>query len=155
MPAPESARLATRSLAGLAWLHAVLAASLFLPAGTVRWWRAWGYLGVFLAATLAVTLHFLRRDPDLIRRRLAAGPVAERRPVQKLVQALASVCFLGLFVVSGLDRRHGWSSVPSAVSLAADALVAAGATRVREEPNGEDLGHIVMLDPEGNEFCVA
>jgi hypothetical protein len=34
-------------------------------------------------------------------------------------------------------------------------LVAAGATRVREELNGEDLGHIVMLDPEGNEFCVA
>jgi hypothetical protein len=37
----------------------------------------------------------------------------------------------------------------------ADELVAAGATRVREESNGEDLGHIVMLDPEGNEFCVA
>jgi hypothetical protein len=37
----------------------------------------------------------------------------------------------------------------------ADELVAAGATRIREERNGEDLGHIVMLDPEGNEFCVA
>ena len=37
----------------------------------------------------------------------------------------------------------------------ADELVAAGATRVREELNGEYLGHIVMLDPEGNEFCVA
>jgi hypothetical protein len=37
----------------------------------------------------------------------------------------------------------------------ADELVAAGATRVREELNGKDLGHIVMLDPEGNEFCVA
>jgi hypothetical protein len=34
-------------------------------------------------------------------------------------------------------------------------LGAAGATTVREEPDGEDLGHIVMLDPEGNEFCVA
>jgi hypothetical protein len=37
----------------------------------------------------------------------------------------------------------------------ADELVAAGATRVREEWNGEDLSHIVMLDIEGNEFCVA
>ena len=35
------------------------------------------------------------------------------------------------------------------------ALVAAGATVVREEMYGRDLGHIVMLDPEGNEFCVA
>jgi hypothetical protein len=34
-------------------------------------------------------------------------------------------------------------------------LVAAGATLVREESDGVHLGHIVMLDPEGNEFCVA
>jgi hypothetical protein len=34
-------------------------------------------------------------------------------------------------------------------------LVDAGATVVREEWYGEDLGHVVMLDPEGNEFCVA
>jgi hypothetical protein len=34
-------------------------------------------------------------------------------------------------------------------------LVAAGATIVREETYGEHLGHVVMLDPEGNEFCVA
>ena len=33
-------------------------------------------------------------------------------------------------------------------------LVDAGATRVREENYGEYFGHIVMLDPEGNEFCV-
>ena len=31
----------------------------------------------------------------------------------------------------------------------------AGATKVREESYGEHLGHVVMLDPEGNEFCVA
>jgi hypothetical protein len=34
-------------------------------------------------------------------------------------------------------------------------LVASGATVVREEHYGETLGHVVMLDPEGNEFCVA
>jgi hypothetical protein len=34
-------------------------------------------------------------------------------------------------------------------------LVAAGATKVREEFYGRVLGHVVMLDPEGNEFCVA
>ena len=33
-------------------------------------------------------------------------------------------------------------------------LVAAGATVVRDEMYGHDLGHTVMLDPEGNEFCV-
>ena len=34
-------------------------------------------------------------------------------------------------------------------------LVEAGATVVREEQYGDVLGHVVMLDPEGNEFCVA
>lgn len=34
-------------------------------------------------------------------------------------------------------------------------LVAAGATTVGEEFYGEQFGHIVLLDPEGNEFCVA
>ena len=34
-------------------------------------------------------------------------------------------------------------------------LVAAGAVVVREETYGDRLGHVVMLDPEGNEFCVA
>ena len=34
-------------------------------------------------------------------------------------------------------------------------LVAAGATAVREERYDGHLGHVVMVDPEGNEFCVA
>jgi hypothetical protein len=34
-------------------------------------------------------------------------------------------------------------------------LVAAGAEQVREESYGEQLDHVVMRDPEGNEFCVA
>ena len=34
-------------------------------------------------------------------------------------------------------------------------LAAWGATLVREESYGDQLGHVVLLDPEGNEFCVA
>jgi Glyoxalase-like domain len=34
-------------------------------------------------------------------------------------------------------------------------LLAAGATTFGEEFYGEHLGHVIMLDPEGNEFCVA
>jgi hypothetical protein len=40
------------------------------------------------------------------------------------------------------------------IRLKAAELLVAGATSVREEFYGEHLGHIVMLDPEGNEFCV-
>jgi hypothetical protein len=34
-------------------------------------------------------------------------------------------------------------------------LLDAGAAKVREERYGDEFGHVVMLDPEGNEFCVA
>jgi hypothetical protein len=34
-------------------------------------------------------------------------------------------------------------------------LTGLGAAVVREEDYGDVLGHVVMLDPEGNEFCVA
>jgi hypothetical protein len=33
-------------------------------------------------------------------------------------------------------------------------LIELGAVQVREDFYGEELGHIVMLDPENNEFCV-
>jgi hypothetical protein len=34
-------------------------------------------------------------------------------------------------------------------------LVVAGAAIMREESDGDHVDHVVMLDPEGNEFCVA
>jgi predicted enzyme related to lactoylglutathione lyase len=44
---------------------------------------------------------------------------------------------------------------PDRIRDKAAELVAAGATQVREEFYGDRLGHVVMADPEGNEFCVA
>jgi hypothetical protein len=41
------------------------------------------------------------------------------------------------------------------IRATATRLVTAGGTLVREARDGDHLDHIVMLDPEGNEFCVA
>jgi Glyoxalase-like domain len=49
----------------------------------------------------------------------------------------------------GPELREEW--IRAKVAELADA----GATAVREESYGDELGHVVMLDPEGNEFCVA
>jgi hypothetical protein len=46
-------------------------------------------------------------------------------------------------------QREQWVRAKSAE------LVGAGATVVREDAYDGQFGHIVMLDPEGNEFCVA
>jgi len=115
-----------KSLAGIAWLMSAMAVAIFLPAGTVVYWQGYLYWFVFLGAAVLITAYFLRHDPDLIRRRLAAGPSAEQRGTQKIVQTFASVLFLALFVVSGLDQRFGWSSVPAVAVVLADALVAVG-----------------------------
>ena len=50
-----------------------------------------------------------------------------------------------------------WDMVERAALIRAKVavLASAGATVVREESYGEHLGHVVMLDPEDNEFCVA
>src|SRR3954468_4532967 len=43
----------------------------------------------------------------------------------------------------------------AALEAESERLVALGATRVqRHEPGGVSAGHIVMQDPEGNEFCL-
>ncbi|MFK4088540.1 VOC family protein [Kribbella sp. NPDC020789] len=54
--------------------------------------------------------------------------------------------------VAGPGERSAESAVRMRSKAAA--LVELGATQVHEEFYGDQLGHIVMLDPEGNEFCV-
>jgi len=119
-------RLILEAFAGLGFLLAVLATALFLAAGTFDYWQAWVFLGVFALAVTAITLDLVRRDRALLARRVKAGPLAEPTLPQKLLQAAASLAFIALFVVSGLEQRGAWSRVPSALVLAGDALVGVG-----------------------------
>jgi protein-S-isoprenylcysteine O-methyltransferase Ste14 len=119
-------RLLLRALLGLVFLVAVLGAAIFAAAGTVRYGEAWALLAIFGGASLAVTLDLARRDPALLARRTQAGPVAETKGSQKVIQAMASLLFLALVVVPGLDRRFGWSRAPLPAVVGGDLLVALG-----------------------------
>ena len=59
---------------------------------------------------------------------MKAGPSAETRPVQKLIIAFAFLSMAAMIVVSALDFRFGWSTVPAAVSVIGLALVGVGLT---------------------------
>lgn len=53
-----------------------------------------------------------------------------------------------------------WTERAGLIRAKVAELLDLGATQVREEEYADDeghtiLGHVVMLDPEGNEFCVA
>jgi protein-S-isoprenylcysteine O-methyltransferase Ste14 len=99
---------------------------LFATAGTLDYWQAWVYLGVYFAASVAITLYLVRNDPELLARRMRGGPFAEKEPAQRVIMLLTSVGFIGLILFPALDRRFGWSHLPSAVALAGDALMVLG-----------------------------
>lgn len=122
----DARTLRSRAFSGLMWLGLVMALLLFVSAGTLRYARGWLFLCVFLGASLAITLSLLRRDHALLERRLAAGPGAESRPIQKVLQGLASLGFLGALVLPALDVRWHGPGLPWSVSLLGEALVALG-----------------------------
>jgi protein-S-isoprenylcysteine O-methyltransferase Ste14 len=101
-----------------------LAVLLFAPGGTLAYWQAWLYGFVFIAGTAALSVYFLRHDPELVRRRMNVGPRAETEPAQKIIMVLVFSGFLLLMIVPGLDNRWHWSDVPTWLVLAANGLVA-------------------------------
>src|SRR3954466_9335392 len=119
--------LTKRALLGLAKFQLFLALVIFLPAWSPRYWQGWLYWLIFGLACLVLSLYFARHDPALVARRMQAGPKAEKEPRQKLILTCASVTLVAVYVVSGLDYRFRWSSVPSWLVLIADLLVILGA----------------------------
>jgi len=115
-----------RAWLALAVLTVVMALLLFVPAGTVRYWQAWVYLGVFAGASALTTLYLIRRDRALLERRMSGGPMAEKEPAQKFIMLCLSIGFIALLVVPAVDRRFGWSTVPLVGVMAGDLLVALG-----------------------------
>lgn len=53
-------------------------------------------------------------------------PRAEKEAIQKLIQLLASLAFIGTLVLPSLDLRYHWSHVSSVFVVAGDAVVAFG-----------------------------
>jgi protein-S-isoprenylcysteine O-methyltransferase Ste14 len=115
--------LTVRASGGMVFLLGVMTLLTFLPAGTLDFWQGRLFLAVFGASVIAISAYLLVRDPGLVERRMHAGPVAESRSTQKIIQAVTGLCFVGMLIVGGLDRRFGWSQVPAAVVVLANAIV--------------------------------
>jgi len=105
---------------------AVFLLMVFWPAGTFSYWRGWAFIAVFAAATLIPSVYLAATNPAALKRRMQAGPAAETRPLQKIIITFAFVSMGAMIMLSALDFRFGWSSVPAAVSVAGDVLVAVG-----------------------------
>ena len=105
----------TKSLAGFV----LMAALLFLPAGTLSYGGAWRLLFLLFAPMTVLGALMLVRKPELLAKRLDAK---EKRGEQKAVVGVSALMFVLGFVLAGLDFRFGWTAVPAAVSDAASAV---------------------------------
>jgi protein-S-isoprenylcysteine O-methyltransferase Ste14 len=115
-----------KALSGILRTFLVLLAAIFIAAGTLRYWQGWTCLAAFFVPACGISVYVAKRDPALLERRLKAGPKAEKEKGQKVVQVIASICFFTSFVISPLDHRFGWSSVPAFVSIAGDLMMLIG-----------------------------
>ena len=115
-----------KAFGGLFFLLLVLAVSLFLPAWTLQYWQAWVFLAVFSLSVFGITLYLMKKDPKLLERRVNAGPTAEKEKTQQVIQSLAGVAFIAIFVLSSLDHRFEWSTVSLYLVVTGDILVALG-----------------------------
>ena len=115
--------LKAKALVGFLKLFVVMGLLLFLPAWSLNFREAWVFLIVFFVPVLLITLYFLKKDPDLIERRLKAGPFAEKRTSQKIIQLLASLFWVLCVLIPGFDHRFHWSQVPPFLVIAADVVI--------------------------------
>jgi protein-S-isoprenylcysteine O-methyltransferase Ste14 len=118
--------LAGKTILGFGELLVMLGLFLFAPAWTFDFWQAWVYLSVFIISSALITVYLWKNDPKLLERRVKAGPSAEKEKSQKLIQAAASLSFIGLMIVPSLDRRFAWSEVPVSMVILGNVFVALG-----------------------------
>ena len=119
-------KIALQAIASGLFGLAVFGLLVFWPAGTFDYWQGWAFIAVFAASTMIPSLYLAAKNPAALERRMQAGPAAETRPLQKLIISFAFVSLGATIVLSALDFRFGWSSVPAAISVIGDVLVALG-----------------------------
>ena len=119
-----------KAFVALVILFLVMASLLFAAAGTIHYWQGWTFLAVYFAASIAITLYLIERDPALLERRMRGGPFAEKEPAQKVIMSITSLGFIALIVLPGIDHRLGWSDPPPAAAVAGNVLVLFGWTGI-------------------------
>ncbi len=102
------------------FLLLVMGIALFVPYKSLDYELAWLYLIMFFVCVTGITAYLFLFDKHLLKSRLAAGPVAEQRMIQKIIQSVAGLSFLAIYVLSALDHKNKVSNVPLGFSYASE-----------------------------------
>ena len=101
----------------------ILGIIFFVPAGSFRFWEAWVYSAVIIIPMIFVVRYFLKRNPDILERRLQ---FKEKEPQQKKIVRIGNILFFIAMILPGLDYRFGLSDIPAVMVFSSDAMVLAG-----------------------------
>ena len=85
---------------------------LFVPAGTINYWNGWLFMGILFIPMFVAGIIMMIKSPDLLRKRLNAK---EKENEQKQVVAYSGLMFLAGFIISGLNYRYSWITIPNFV----------------------------------------
>jgi protein-S-isoprenylcysteine O-methyltransferase Ste14 len=127
-PLPARALSGARVVAGVVGYVGLFAVLLLVPAGTLRWWRAWVLLGVLLVMRVVVTVGMLRVHPGLLAER-SLVPLRRGQPLADrvlLTSFMASFAALIAFCPLDVFRLHLLPRPPAVLSLLGIALFVAG-----------------------------
>ena len=97
----------------------LLGVLLFLPAGTLAWSQGWRLMGILFIPMLLAGIVMIRKNPDLLRKRLNAK---EKQAEQQDVLKLSALMFLAVFILAGLNFRFRWIVLPDWISWTAAAI---------------------------------
>lgn len=118
----KTRELILKSLSGMLFLLLVMGVALFVSYGSLNYELAWLYLILFFICVTGITVYLFLFDKHLLKSRLAAGPVAETRTKQKIIQSVAGLSFLAIYILSALDYKNKCSNVPLWFSYSSDAF---------------------------------
>jgi len=101
----------------------ILGLNFFLPAGSIKFWEAWVYMGILFTPMIFVLIYLLKKDPELLERRMK---IKEKEEPQKVFVKLSILVFFIAFIIPGFDYRFEWSEVPFIVIIIADLFIFIG-----------------------------
>jgi len=119
-------KLATQTVVSSLIAFGVFIALVFLPAGTFDYWQGWLFIALLVIASAGPAIYLGVTNPAALERRMRGGPLAESRTAQKIASSGTLLSLPGAMVISALDHRFGWSSVPAGISLFGNVLVVVG-----------------------------
>lgn len=118
--------LKIKTLLSFVELIAIIVLFLFAPAGSFNFWQAWVYSIIYVVSSAMITFYLWKTKPELLARRVNAGPGAEKEKIQKITHFFVILLFIVFLVISAFDHRFGWSHVPFYIVVLGDVLVVSG-----------------------------